>query len=298
MEIERTLMFVKVVQHGSFTKAAAALRLPKSTVSKAITRLESETGTKLLLRTTRSQTLTAAGRAFYETCIGPVRVIEEAQKSLYGNDSILSGIVKLTAPTDLGIMVVAPVIGELCRNNPQLSFELHYSNHVVDLVKEGFDLALRIGKLRENNLRAKKLGQIFLALFASPSYLRSVGKVRTPQDLASLDTLAISSAAMNRRWVLRKENETAQILIRSRIESNQVTSLVQMAIAGAGIALLPIYLCQPEVERGALVRILPEWSSMGFPVSLVSPLAMSGSARIKLVSENLGTAVREALVVR
>src|SRR4051812_36061970 len=111
MDLELTRYFVKVVQNGSFSRAADLLKLPKSTVSKAITRLEHDTGTKLLLRTTRSLTLTAAGRAFYDTCLGPVHILEDAQKSLYGQDSILSGTLKITAPEDLGAHVISPAVG-------------------------------------------------------------------------------------------------------------------------------------------------------------------------------------------
>lgn len=129
--IELTRIFVKVIQHGSFSKAADSLKIPKSTVSKAISRLERETGTKLLLRTTRSQTLTASGRAFYETCLEPLQILEDAQKSLFGKDAIIAGKIRITAPEDLGTHVIAPIIGELSQSYDKLFFELLYLNKVV-----------------------------------------------------------------------------------------------------------------------------------------------------------------------
>jgi LysR family transcriptional regulator for bpeEF and oprC len=162
IQIELSRLFVKVVQHGGYSKAANALRLPKSTISKAIKRLEDETGTKLLIRTTRSQTLTAAGRLFYETCLEPIQILENAQKSLYGQDNIISGRIKLTAPEDLGNFVITKVISRFSKKYEKLDFETHYSNEVMDLVKDGFDFAIRIGTLKESSLKQKKIGEFEL----------------------------------------------------------------------------------------------------------------------------------------
>ena len=180
MEIELIRIFVKVVQQSSFSRAAEILKVPKSTVSKAITRLEYETGAKLLLRTTRSLTLTAVGRAFYETCMGPIQTLEEAQKSLNGNESILTGLVRVTAPEDLGIEIIAPTIGELSRKHPLLNFELNYTDDIVDLIKEGFDIAIRIGKLPESSLKVKRIGEIQIIPVASPKYLKNASKIFNP----------------------------------------------------------------------------------------------------------------------
>lgn len=295
MEIELTRLFVKVVQNGSFSKAADLLKIPKSTVSKAITRLERQTGTKLLIRTTRSQTLTPAGRVFYETCLGPIQILEDAQKSLHGQDSIVSGSVKLTAPEDLGLEIIAPVIGNLSRQHPHLFFELDLTNHVVDLVKEGFDLAVRLGKLSSSRLKVKKIGEIVLIPVASPEYLSTQPKIKHPQDLEQHDCLTISASSLKRHWKFRGKKETATVTIRSRVESNQVTGLLKMAMAGGGVAYLPRYLCLSALDEGKLVQLLPEWCSDSVSVSLVSPLSVSASARLKLVSDHLAEAIKNAL---
>ncbi len=293
--IELTRIFIKVVQQGSFSKAAELLKIPKSTVSKAIARLERETGTKLLLRTTRSQTLTASGRAFYETCLEPLQILEDAQKSLFGQDAIVAGKIKITAPEDLGTHVVAPIIGELSQLHEKLSFELQYTNQLIDLVKDGFDFAIRIGTLKQSGLKAKRIGEVTLIPVAAPSYLEKRGKISTPQDLLKHDCLSISAGNLMQRWDLKNKSQTAKIMVNVKVESNQMTSLLQVAIAGGGVALVPSYLCKNELLQKKLVRVLPGWHSVGMPVSLVSPVSMASSARLKLVSDKVFTATQKTL---
>lgn len=294
MELELTRLFVKVVQNGSFSKAAKLLNKPKSTLSKAVSKLEKETGTKLLLRTTRSLTLTPAGRVFYETCLGPLQALEEAQKSLHGLDSLLTGPIKITAPEDFGTHVIAPIVADLSKEFPLLHFNLHYTDDIVDLIKDGFDLAIRIGKLSESSLKSKKIGEVRLIPVASMAYLKQAAKIRTPKDLESHSCLTIS-AQSHRQWLLRSKKESTAVSIIPKIESNQMTSLLHAALRGAGVAFLPMWLSAPEIKTGNLVRLLPEWSGQGLPVSLVSPLSSSASARLKLVSDRIYESVKNAL---
>ena len=295
MELELTRLFVKVVQNGSFSKAALLMKMPKSTVSKAVTRLEKETGTKLMLRTTRSLTLTAAGRVFYDASVGPIQLLEDAQKSLFGHDSILSGHVKITAPEDLGAYAIAPAIATLAKKNSSLSFELVYTDEVVDLVKDGFDLAIRIGKLAESSLKFKKIGEVVLILVASPAYLKSHDKIREPNDLESHDCISYRGSSLNARWNLKSKKGSAVTHVKSRISSNQMTGLVRMAAAGAGVAFVPRYLCRRDLERGTLVEVLPDWTSAALNVSLVSPLPASSSVRLKMTADALGESIQKAL---
>lgn len=295
VEIELTRIFVKVVQNASFSKAAVVLRRPKSTVSKAISRLERETGTKLLLRTTRSLTLTAAGRAFYEACLGPISQIEDAQRSLHGHDSLLTGLLRITAPEDLGSFVIAPAIAELSERHPELRFELVYTDEVIDLVKDGFDFAVRLGQVVDSGLKIKKSGEVTLITVASPQYLAQAGKIRLPQDLGQHRCLTINMRKVADRWPLRSKNGSCQVSIRSKISSNQMTSLLQMALKGAGVALVPSYLCQSYLDNGELVRVLPAWKSPGIPVSFISPVAPSSSVRLKIAIDHLHAVVTEAL---
>lgn len=293
MNIELVQIFVKVVQSQSFTKASEILKIPKSTASKAVRLLEDQTGTKLLLRTTRSLTLTAAGQAFYDSCLGPIQTIEDAQKSLSGRDTLLVGNIKITAPEDLGNDVVAPAIGELTKKYPGLTFELNYTGAVVDLVKEGFDLAVRIGHLPPSGLKAKKIGEIKLILVASPKYLKT--KISKPEELKSHQCLALGETLISKTWILKSNSGTVKVPISPRIVSNQMSSVMKAAISGAGIALVPSFLPKDYLESGKLVRVLPQWTSPGLPVSLLSPLPFSSSARLRMTSDHLLTNVLSAI---
>jgi LysR family transcriptional regulator, regulator for bpeEF and oprC len=295
MDLDLTRIFVKVIQNGSFSRAAELLKVPKSTVSKAVARLEQETKTQLLIRTTRSLTLTAAGRAFYDSCLGPIQILEDAQKSLYGSDSILSGLIRLTAPEDLGSYVIAPAIAELTRRHPSLVFDLHYTDTVIDLVRDGFDLAIRVGRTRESSLKIKKAGEIFLIPVASPKYLDEAPKILRPTDLSDHSCLSISVRGLSAHWTLKRGREVATLNLNPRIVSNQMTSLLRMASSGAGIALIPMYLCQRELASRELVRVLPDWSGPMINVSMLSPLASNSSARLKVVSEHLIDRLRKSL---
>jgi LysR family transcriptional regulator for bpeEF and oprC len=295
MQLELTRIFVKIVQLGSFSRAADLMRLPKSTVSRAVSRLEIETGTKLLVRTTRSLTLTAAGKVFYDTCLRPVQILEDAHKSLQGQDSILAGHVRLTAPEDLGSLIIAPAIGRLTRQHAGLSFELNYTDEIVDLVRDGYDLAVRIGKLNTSSFKSKRLGEIVLVTVASPDYLKDRGKPKKPHDLSDHECLSYTQAAQSPRWTLRSKSATANVNIKPRIVANQMTSLMRMAISGAGIAFVPHYLCQEYLRTGKLTRVLEDWSGVGLPVSILSPLSSSTSARLKIAMDYLSAAIHNAL---
>lgn len=295
MELELTRIFVKVAQNGSFSRAAEALRLPKSTVSKAISKLEKETGTKLLLRTTRSLTLTQSGRAFYEASLGPLLQLEDAQKSLYGQDSILVGTLRITAPEDLGSYVIAPAIAELSKRHPDLYFELRYTNEIIDLVRDGFDLAVRLGRVNDSSLKMKRVGQVSLVPVAAPQYLKGKEKIKQPQDLKNHTCLALIYKDTTERWTLRSNQGSTQVEVKAKVATNQMTSLLQMALTGGGVALVPSYVCQPYIETGKLIRILPEWSSPGIPASIITPLAPSSSARLKITVDHIQAALNAVL---
>ena len=250
MEIETTRIFVKVLQLGSFTKAATALKIPKSTVSRAVARLEKESGTKLLIRTTRQITATAAGRAFYENCVAPIQTLEDARKSLQGRDSLVMGHIRITAPEDIGEKIVSTEIAKLSRKHKGLTFELNYTDTIVDLIADGVDCAIRIGKLRVNRLKAIRLGHIVLIAVASPEYVKKNKPIKKPQDLLEHDCLSYTIT----NWILKSKKSSHKITVKPRIVSNQITGLIKLALSGAGVTYVPSYLCQEELKSGNLFK--------------------------------------------
>lgn len=295
IKLELTQIFVKVAQQGSFTKAANLLGLPKSNVSKAVSQLEQLTQTKLLLRTTRQQSLTEAGRAYYEKCIGPIQALEEAQKNIYGHDAVVQGQIKITASEDVGINVLSPIIGKLATTNPNLQFQLELTDQVVDLVKEGYDLAIRLGSLNDSLLKAKYVGELELILVASEEYLNNAEPITCPKDLKHARILSISDSAISNKITLQNNKKKSQVTISPIIICNQMSSLIAMAMEGAGVLLVPSYLCRDHIKKGKLKRVLPYWSYVGYPVHIVSPVSIGETARLKLVSELISKELKKLL---
>lgn len=291
MEIQLIHYFVKVIEHGSFTKAADSLKMPKSTLSKALSKLERETGTKLLIRSTRKQSLTAAGREFYEACLGPIQTIEDAHKGLYGKDSIISGAVKITVPEDFEIFLLSSCIQQLGEKYPDLKVIIKSTNDVVDLIGEGFDFAIRIGPLEESNLKVRTIGHIKLATVVSKEYLAKID-LNVPEDLLNVRCIGLTTNKAHQTWQLTKDNQTEIIKTPLTVETNQITSVYKLTLSGAGVSVLPTFLCQKDIDSGSLVSVLTDWKYWDVPVSLVSPLSTIHSARLKVVSDEIVAALR------
>jgi DNA-binding transcriptional LysR family regulator len=298
MELEPMRIFVKVIQLASFSRAAELLKLPKATVSRSVARLEEELGVKLIVRTTRSLKATDAGLLFYESCQAPIQALEDAHKTLKGQDSSISGTVRITAPVDFGERVVAPVIGNLAKLYPGLLFELNCTDSVVDLVREGYDLALRVGKLAPSQFKARKLGNIAHVVVASPSYLKTSQPIQTPQDLIDHTCLTYSRHSLSTHWTLHHDNgESAVVNVKPKIAVNALKGLLSVTVQGVGVALLPWFVCKDDMLKGNLVCVLPEWIGNAQPISLVSPGGTATAKRIKIVADELAHAVQEAIRV-
>lgn len=282
MELETTRIFVKVAQQGSFSKAARLLKLPVSTVSRAVKRLEAEIGATLLQRTTRAVRLTPGGKAFFESAVGPIQSLEDARRSLQGADSIVSGSVKLTAPDDLGAYAVTPALAGLLRKHPALNLEFNYTDEVVDLVEGGYDLAVRVGRLTASRFKAVKVGEVALIAVASPGYLAERPRVRTARDFERHELLTFS-------------DDLGQLRKSPRAFGNQMEALVAMSVRGAGIAIVPQFTCQADLERGRLVRVLPDWAMSRLPVSLIMVAEAQMPARVRVVADELIVSLRQAL---
>ena len=291
MEIQLIHYFVKIIEHGSFTKAAEFLKVPKSTLSKAVSRLERETGTKLLIRSTRKQTLTAAGRDFYEASLGPIQTIEDAHKALYGQDSVISGAVKITVPEDFEIFLLSSCIQQLGEKYPDLKIIIKSTNEVVDLIGEGFDFAIRIGPLEESNLKVRTIGHIKLATVVAKQYLAKI-ELNSPQDLMNVRCIGLSSNKPYQTLKMTKNKKTETIKTPLKIETNQITSVYKLTLTGAGVSVLPTFLCQKDIDSGQLISVLPDWQYANVPVSLISPLSTIHSLRLKVVSEEIVGALR------
>ncbi|HWU67158.1 MAG TPA: LysR family transcriptional regulator [Methylophilus sp.] len=270
MDFNEAAVFVRVVQAGSFSAAARQLGLPTSTISTRVARLEKRLGVTLLQRTTRKLNLTEAGTLYFEHASTGLGYLLEAEAALDEARQQPQGVLKVTAPADLGDVLLGSLIAQMQQTYPALSLELMLTQSYVDLVAEGVDVAIRTGELRDSSLIAKSLGTIQWALFASPAYLQEAGSIATPTDLAQHQCVQFTSMGRH-HWELQRGTTAIRVPLAARTLVNSIGVVRAMAESGQGVALLPTFICQPTVQAGGLQRVLPEWRGQADAVHLVYP---------------------------
>ena len=271
MEIRELTAFVRVVQAGSFTRAAEALGTQKSYLSRVVTGMERKLGARLLVRTTRSLSMTEAGREIYERAVGILGAVEDVERVAQRMHAEPRGTLRLTCGVEFGMIAVGSWINAYLGRHPQVSVECDFTGRLVDIVHEGFDLAIRIGELGDSSLAARKLGELGYGLFAAPAYLRRRGPVRAPADLAGHDLLQFSGGRHRQGWRIRKGREQRQVAGTARLRANNSFVVRDAAIRGHGVAQLPLALAQDALATGSLRRVLPDWQPQSVPVHAVFP---------------------------
>jgi len=276
MDLNHVAIFARVVELESFTAAAKHLGLPKSSVSRTVTRLEDELGVRLLQRTTRKLHLTEAGQAYYDRARVALAGLEEAASAATNLSAEPRGTVRMSAPVDIGILNLGERVARFVRKYPLVQIEISLSSRFVDLVAEGFDLALRAGKLADSSLVARKVGDDSLGLFASAAYVRRRGKPKTLAELASHDCVLFRGTHGKGEWQLTGPRGEERVTVHGPLNVDEMTLVQQAVAAGLGIALLPIVGVRLTAARGLFplpVRLLPEYSLRGASLHLVSPSA-------------------------
>ncbi|MES1177610.1 MAG: LysR family transcriptional regulator [Myxococcales bacterium] len=276
MDLNHVAVFARVVELESFTAAALQLGLPKSSVSRTVTRLEEELGVRLLQRTTRRLHLTEAGQAYYERARAALGSLEEAALAASNLSVEPRGIVRMTAPGDLGVINLPGIIARFVSKYPLVHVEVSLSARRVDLVAEGFDLAVRAGKLQDSSLVARRIGTDSLALFASPSYLRKHGRPAKLADLAHHDCVLFRAAGGKAEWRLTGPHGEESVTVHGPINCDEIGFIQQAVAAGAGIGLLPriaVRLAAKGSPQAENVQLLPEFSVAGSDLNVVTPSA-------------------------
>ncbi len=274
MDLNHVSAFVRVVQDGSFTAAARALGLPKSSVSRSIAQLEQDLGVRLLHRTTRKLHLTDAGTAFHNRVARALADIDEATSAASDLQRELRGSVRVTAPIDLGVWAVAPIVARFVRRHPTVNIEVRLSSRIVDLVAENFDLAVRAGPVRDESLIARRAGALDLGLYASSRYIARRGAPKTLAELDAHDCALLRTDTGTMPWKLTSSTgEERTIQPRGAISADDISFLKKAVLAGGGIALLPLFLVPREEHSGKLVRVLPDWRLTGSMLHVVYPSA-------------------------
>ncbi|QSQ19047.1 LysR family transcriptional regulator [Pyxidicoccus parkwayensis] len=269
MDLNELLVFARVVQAGSFTAAARALRMPKSTVSRKVSELEERIGAQLLQRTTRQLRLTDVGQAYYAHCARVVAEAEEAELAVTRMQAAPHGLLRVTTP--LTFSFLGPIVAEFLKRYPDVQVEMLCTDRSVALLEEGFDVAIRAGRLADSTLIARRLGDIERIVVASSGYIEEHGAPKTPKELEKHDCLVFGPNVGGAVWTLHSGTKTVEVPVRARMAVNEPDMLRALSRAGAGIALSPDVHYLEDVAAGLLRRILPEWSSTGTPVHAVYP---------------------------
>lgn len=280
MDLDGVAIFIKVVQAGSFSRAARALGMPNSTVSAKISALEKRLGVTLLQRTTRSLHLTDAGEAYFHRAVRALDELQAAENELEGARGEPNGVLRITAPIEAGRDVVPALVHKYCAAHPRMKVAMAITNRVVDLVDEAIDLAIRAGGLKDSRLIAKRYELGHFGLWASPAYLARHGAPQQPKDMMVHQVLQFSQF---REDGIRISNgrETARIDTDSRLEADDFVTLRGLAALGDGIAFLPSFLCKDEEQQNRLVRVLPHWRGDKVSLSLVYPAQKYVPAKIR-----------------
>ena len=288
--------FVAVVESGSFSAAARRMYLSRSAIGKAVARLEERLGVRLFQRTTRSLSLTDDGQAFYEHCLQAINALQAGQAQVETGRKRVSGTLRISMPVLFGRLCVAPVLMQLAAANPELKLELDFRDHYLDLIDAGMDLAVRNGAAGvTTGLMARCIARKRTLLCAAPSYLARCGSPQDLADLAQHEAIVYSRDGRVHPWQLaRKDQPPTELLPNARLRLNDLGTMLDAVLAGQGIGWLPEWLLADNLQRGALVELLPDESTQLGGIHLLWPDAPHLPTRVRIaidaLTEGLATA--------
>ena len=273
--------FVRTVDRGSQAAAAPDLGVTPAMVGRYVRALEDRLGTRLLNRTTATQSLTEAGLAFHAQASLILDQMEDAEMAASDRQTEPRGVLRLNAPMVFGVRYLAAAVAEFGRLHPQLRVDLALNDRVVDLVEEGYDMAVRIGRLPDSSLIARRLAPCQIVLCASPDYLARVGTPERPDDLRGHNCLLYAYSRNGDTWRLRGREGTAEVKPQGNLIANNGDALLAASLAHAGISLQPSFIAADALRDGALVRVLPDWSLESLTVFAVYPSARNLSPKVR-----------------
>lgn len=291
MDLNDIVVFTKVVETRSFTGAAEQLGLPKSTVSRKLAQLEERLGVRLVQRTTRKLALTEIGQAYYERCSRIVSDVALAEQLVTDMQATPRGRVRVTAPVDLAMRHLGTIVARFIDMTPDINIEIDASDRIVDLIEEGYDIAIRFGTLPESTLIARKLCTIGAVLCAAPSYLERRGMPKTIDDLEDASRVLFTPSPRTQSWTLESGNATYELGRPAKFACNNVGAIREATLAGAGIALLTDFMVADDIASGLLVHVLPDWRVRPIDCHAVYPARQNLPPRITLFLDHLAKAL-------
>ena len=258
-QLEDMAMFVRIVEAGSITKAAEQLNIAKSAVSRRLKELETRLGSQLISRTTRQSNLTQAGEQYYQQVNHILSAVDTLNEQTSGAPTRIEGTLKMTAPLSFGLMHLNDVIDEYANQHPNLHFELDFSDRHIDLIEEGYELAIRIRELQDSSYQAKRLALIRYSLCASPDYLSRMGTPETLADLENHEFLQYGLGKTSGLELTDEEGKKHNHTINAKIKATNGEFLVDLAVKGHGITFIPTFIAYQKLARGELMPILQQY---------------------------------------
>jgi DNA-binding transcriptional LysR family regulator len=287
--LQQFIAFAETAKHGGFAAAARGQGVTPSTLAKSVARLEEELGVKLFHRTTRQVTLTPEGERLFKRCQRVLAEVEDLQAEASGANTAPTGILRIDAAIYYGKRFVLPILANMIRRHSAVSLDFRLTDQWTDLVRDGIDLAVRMGHLRDSTLVARRVDQQSLVLCASPDYLKSHGKPKRIEDLAGHAAIAFRqpSTGRQRPWQFRQQGADVELMPQARVFISDSESLVDALKLGMALCQLPDNLVENELASGELVELLPSFRPEPMPINLVYPSGRLVPARVRVALEAL-----------
>lgn len=280
-------VFVKVAQLGSFSRAARALGMPVSTVSRKVASLEDQLSVTLMQRTTRKLSLTAPGRSYFEQCSEPLGRLFDAESALTQTQKKPEGTLKVSVPVILGQEPFYVFLSAFLKRYPGIQIDLFTTNLFVDLIADNIDVAIRFGELADSSIIAKRIGRSVRYLVASPDYIRGRALPAKPEDLRAHDCILLNGRNNETEWHLVSGRKSVKLRVTGPVSSRDFQSVSAFTYKGHGIGLLPSSYCEEHIRKRELVRILPAWSSPEIFVHAVYPTRRFIPSKLQVFLDDL-----------
>ena len=287
VDLADVLAFVRVIETGSFARAAERLGVSKSIVSRRVARLEAGLGARLLARTTRGTQPTEVGSTYYARASAILSELEAAHEAVASAVSDIAGPIRMTAPLSFGVLHLAPVLSEFLLAHPRVELDVSFEDRMVDVIGGGFDLAVRIGNLPDSSLVARRLAPVRAVIVASPAYLARHGEPQHPYDLAQHEALLYANSGPNEPWRFKIDGHWETVRVTGRLRANNGDMLREAAEAGLGIARMPTFIASSGLESGRLKPVLPGWPLDEGGLHAVMPPGRAATARVRALVDFL-----------